>query len=229
MLWKKFAHPCLFFLICEKFTQILDAWMHKGPKSTLRFVLNAGILQHSPLLLMSSALMCKSKVLRSVGLYCDGLGFWLRCWGCGHVWQAPLPLSSLPAFIFRSTNWGARMMIFVPYPSFRSWWVAWHVLFVIQGGGRDDGLAAALSCVVLDGFLDHADGELIVVGLSWLGVAWLTMRSWDLAFLATLVRQWWLYLDVELANYLGENLARWLSVPVIATSWMPCPSLAVSL
>jgi hypothetical protein len=44
MLWKKFAHLGL-FLICEKLTQILDAWMHKGPKSTLRFVLNAGILQ----------------------------------------------------------------------------------------------------------------------------------------------------------------------------------------
>jgi hypothetical protein len=33
------------FWICEKFTQILDARMHKGPNSTLRLILNAGILQ----------------------------------------------------------------------------------------------------------------------------------------------------------------------------------------
>jgi hypothetical protein len=56
MLWKKFAHSGL-FLICEKFTQILDAWMHKGPKTTLRFVLNAGILQNQMLTRAAGSLL----------------------------------------------------------------------------------------------------------------------------------------------------------------------------
>jgi hypothetical protein len=38
------------FLICKKFTQILDAWMCKGPSSTLRLILSAGILQPKAIL-----------------------------------------------------------------------------------------------------------------------------------------------------------------------------------
>jgi hypothetical protein len=47
LLDRSFAHPG--FWICEKFTQILDAWMHKSPISTLRLFLIAGILHYDPL------------------------------------------------------------------------------------------------------------------------------------------------------------------------------------
>jgi hypothetical protein len=55
------------FWICEKFTQILNAWMHKGPSSTLCLILNDGILQQAT---SSSDIigMSSSDNYRSVGI-----------------------------------------------------------------------------------------------------------------------------------------------------------------